>query len=262
VDLLGTLRADLFQIGRFLVDGLEIRIELRPNSDKFTLMTPLKKGYKLNIVDAKLVTCKVQVSDAFYSAFSETLSHGNNIKYPYLRSDIRTLNFAQGLSTLSSDDIFQNMVPTRLILAMVRSEAYSGDYNLNPFNFQDFGASHIKVSVKDTGVPYEGIQLKYSKNGGQNILEGYMTLFQGMGTWETGQGNNISRDEYAAGGYCIYVFNIDSTVSDTGHMPLIQRGNLKVEIQLQTPLLHATTVIAYGVFPSQFEVDYARGVFE
>ena len=204
---------------RFILDEVEMKIVLRPHSDKFVIMKDHpSREYTLTIVDCKLLVCHVNVSDAFYVACNSQLLKTPAI-YPYMKTDIRTLNFAKGLSQLSSDDLFQNSIPSKVTIALVDSAALSGDYRLNPFNFHHYDLSSIKVAVKDISVPSDALQVKFSETRGVNILQGYMTLFQGADLVAGEEGINIDREEFF-GGYSLFCFNIDSTLTDTGHMPL------------------------------------------
>ena len=49
--------------------------------------------------------------------------------YPYLRSEIKTTSIAPGQYGFSVDDIFQGLVPNKLIVGLVTSAAYTGDYS-------------------------------------------------------------------------------------------------------------------------------------
>ena len=58
--------------------------------------------------------------------------------YPYQRSEIKTTSIATGQYWLSVDDLFQGLVPNKLIGGLVSSAAYTRDYGKNPFYFQPF----------------------------------------------------------------------------------------------------------------------------
>ena len=63
--------------------------------------------------------------------------------YPYLRSEINTTSIASGQYGYSVDDIFQGLVPSKLIVGLVSSVAYTGDYGKNPFYFQPYDCSSV-----------------------------------------------------------------------------------------------------------------------
>ena len=45
--------------------------------------------------------------------------------------------------------MWQGEVPSRLVVGMVRSQAYNGDYNLNPYHFEHFNVSNIDFFVME-----------------------------------------------------------------------------------------------------------------
>ena len=52
------------------------------------------------------------------------------------RTDIRTFNISENSYGTTLEDIWQGEVPSHLIIGMVKSEAYSGAFDLNPFRFE------------------------------------------------------------------------------------------------------------------------------
>ena len=58
--------------------------------------------------------------------------------YPYLCSEIKTTAIPSGQYSFSADDIFQGLVPCHLIIGLVASASYMGDYGRNPFYFRDY----------------------------------------------------------------------------------------------------------------------------
>ncbi len=85
----------------------------------------LLPGQKVQIVDASFKLCVQKVNPAVLMA------HGNMIKkipavYPYLRSEIKVSSIAAGQYSFSVDDLFQGLVPNRLIVGLVASAAYAG----------------------------------------------------------------------------------------------------------------------------------------
>ena len=55
-----------------------------------------------------------------------------------LISDIKTKSIASELYSFSADDAFQGLVPCKLIVGLVSSAAYMGDYHKNPFYFRHY----------------------------------------------------------------------------------------------------------------------------
>ena len=63
--------------------------------------------------------------------------------YPFARTDIRTSNIAEGNFGITLEDMWQGEVPSRLVVGFVKSQAYNGDYKLNPYHSEHFDVSNI-----------------------------------------------------------------------------------------------------------------------
>ena len=142
VDLEGPLFVDLFQQSRLLVNGVSIGIKLWPSHDAFRLITnSLNPDKKVQIIDVRFKLCIQRLNGGALVAH-EKLLHEQPAMYPYLRSDIKTTSIAAGQYGYSVDDLFQGLVPNKLIVGLVSSVAYTGDYGKNPFFFNLTTAAH------------------------------------------------------------------------------------------------------------------------
>ena len=64
--------------------------------------------------------------------------------YPFMRSDIRIFNIPSGTHAWTVDNVFQDSVPSKLVVGLVSGAGYSGSYQKNPFNFD-----HVKLTYLD-----------------------------------------------------------------------------------------------------------------
>ena len=112
--------------------------------------------------------------------------------YPYLKSDINTTSIASGQYSFSVDDVFQGLVPGKLIVGLVSSAAYMGDYRKNPFYFRDYDCSSVGFYVDGQSYPSQPLRLNYEAN---QYIDSYRTLT----TFR--KDVNIDRYDYTEG-YC------------------------------------------------------------
>ena len=63
-----------------------------------------------------------------------------------LRTDLRTFNIAEGNFGIN-------------IVAFVKSQAYNGDFNLNPYHFEHFDVSDIGFFVNGEATPRPAFKL-------------------------------------------------------------------------------------------------------
>ena len=83
----------------------------------------------------------------------EKLLHEQPAMYPYLRSDIKTTSIAAGQYGYSVDNLFQGLVPNKLIVGLVSSVAYTGDYGKHPFYFQPYDCSSLGLYIDGQSYP-------------------------------------------------------------------------------------------------------------
>ena len=158
------------------------------------------------------------------------------------------------------EDLYQGAVPSRLILAMVKSQAYSGSYKHNPFNFIHAECSSVGVFLNDESVPAQPLRLNFDND---NYMSGYYSLFTTLNKDGQDTGNNIDRDDYPQG-YTLFAFEVlPSTSTDSGSLeqfPLIRRGNLKVQLTFKEQTEEHVTLLAVGKFPDMLQIDSSRNV--
>ena len=145
-DFEGVLHVDLAQQDKAILNGVQIGITLYQSDDVFRLFSPSGTPYEVEIVDAVLKVCHIRVNPAVVVSHSERLKKSPAI-YSYWKSDFKTFGIPAGSYTFSTDDLFHGFVPDKLIVAFVLSSAYSGDYALNPFDFQHFNLNFLELAV-------------------------------------------------------------------------------------------------------------------
>ena len=148
VEFVGPLMSDICNQDRLILPGVDIDIKLWPTRDEFKLIThPQGLKCKLNIEEIYLDVCKVSVSPEVMMGHNAGLEVADSV-YPFSRTDIRTFNIAKGNFGINLEDMWQGEVPSHLVVGLVRSQAYNGDYNLNPYHFEHFDVSNIVFFCK------------------------------------------------------------------------------------------------------------------
>ena len=187
VVLEGPIHTDLFQQERPIMNGVKIVIKCHPASKKFSLMTGDDEEYRVQITSAILRVCHVRVSNAVILAQNEALNLSPAL-YPYWRSNFKTISVPAGVTTVTSDDIFHGSVPSKLVVAMVKTGAFQGDYELNPYNFIHNDVTSIDVSVDGQSVPGQPLRPNF-KTG--DYTSSFLSMFfnnyphHGRGNWIT-----------------------------------------------------------------------------
>ena len=158
----GGIRMDICQQERLITIGVGICIKMSQKEDSFRLTAEGDKKYKLNIQDAVLKVCRVSLRSDIFVALGNTIKTKPAL-YPFWQSDIKTYTLQKGISDYSESDVYRGSVPSVLALALCSSEAFNGDYNKNPFNFQHYNVNYIEVTVDGISVPSEPLKPNFKE---------------------------------------------------------------------------------------------------
>lgn len=256
-EFIGPLMADLCYQDKLIINRVDIDIKFWPNRDEFRLITfPDGKKAYLAIEDVKLYVCKVTVAPETYVGHDKGLQE-SNAKYPYLRSDIITYNILKGAYSDTIEDPFQGEIPSQLIIGLVDSEAYHGNFHLNPLAFKNFNLSTIAFYIDGESVPREPFEFNFKNN---EYLAGYLSLYEVTGKLNENTDIGIDRQSYKEG-YCLIGFNCDPTsATDFTYIGKTKTGRGRLKLRFHEGLDRSITVIIYAKFPEVMEIDKYRTV--
>lgn len=96
-------------------------------------------AYKTQIVDASFKLC-VQKPNAGVLMAHAKLLQDETALYPHLSSRFKIASVSKGEYSHSQNNLFEGEVPSQLIVGLVSSAAYGGNYmyKKSPFRFQTF----------------------------------------------------------------------------------------------------------------------------
>lgn len=251
VDMMAPLMADICQQNRLILNGVEIQFKLWPSKDAFRLVsTEEDPSYKLEIVEACLKACKVTPTPTLLLAHTAALKESNAL-YPYQKTQIKTFNIVSGQHSFHLDDLFQGDIPSRVVITMVKSKAFSGDYTKNPYNMETFNLNSLGAYVNDESVPGKPLQMNFSD---ANFVTAYHSLFAGLDKDGKDWGNGIKLAEFKLG-YAFFIFDLLP-----GDQTAVHKANVRVDGTFSEPLPENITIIIYAKFPSMLEITETRAV--
>lgn len=246
LEMEGPLYLDFFQQNKVILNGVGLMLKFWPSKNSFRLMssndTP---DYHLQIVDATFRLC-VQTPNSALLVAHDKMSKQSPAIYPLSGTTIKIASIGAGNYGFTTDDMFQGEVPSRLILGMVTSRAYSGDYKRSPFNFQPFGCNFVALYVDGQSVPTKPLQPDFDNDA---YVEAYRTL--------TSFGDEVDVDRAAyKDGFTLFVLDL----SQHGDFESKRRGHCRLELRFARPLSESVTLIMHAQFPRIFYVDESRNV--
>ena len=137
ISLAGRLHIDLIQQNSTLPNNVDIKIVIIMNESSFVLMDGSVDKFSLNVEEVTLYVKKFCVNPTFRINMEKQLSL-KNILYPITGSIVKTYSILANQRMFNHENIFLGPLPVRILVAFVDSKAYYGEYNKNPFNFQNF----------------------------------------------------------------------------------------------------------------------------
>lgn len=246
VEVRGPIHADLFKGYRFLLPTVSVQIKFTRHDSTFYLMGSNNDAH-IVCQDAFLRIRRNKVNPAIYANHLMQLEK-TTAKYPVSRVIMKNmaLPFSAQIANLSG--IHNGILPTRVVVAFVDTDAFGGDLKKNPFNFKNFNINFLRLKCNARSAPYSsGIRMKYSQN---QYLQAYTTLFQDLG----GGPNDILYDEYA-NGFSIYCFDLSPDNCNADHFSILKEGTLDLEVILDKSLTQSITAVFYLEFNNIVEIS-------
>ena len=256
-DMSGPIHADICFQERLIIPGVDIKVKLVRSPNKFCLLAGGEQpAYKVIIQEAVLRVRRVTVSPTLRIEHEKFLDK-TTAKYPISRVEVKSMAIPQGLLSLDRENVFLGVLPKRVVMALVHSEAYHGSYAKNAFNFHHYKVTQVALSVN--GETRKPIQVQFDDAGTGLYIRGYETLFSGMDKMFADSGNLISREDYAKG-YALYAIDLTPDFTSSEHFNPVQTGNVRLSIQFSEALPHTVTCLVYAEFESLIEIDKSRNI--
>ena len=237
----GRVHSDVFNMTNLLLPGVKVRVRFSRSNQSFVLMTSGSEKYKIVITNAKLKLQKVRLDESFSVAQERALSVRNAL-YTYVRSDVKVFHIPKGQDVKKQPNLLHGVIPKRVTVGIVNTDAYNGNYQKNPYDFQKGNLVKISATVDGLG----GVTHEFTPDFDEKkYVNAYQALFQGRSKRTGKFGNGISMDDYS-NGYTLYCFDftpcIDSEEGD--HMGQLKSGNVTLHMVFDPPTTHAMTAIA------------------
>lgn len=260
IDMMGRLHTDLFHQGKYLLSHLDLRVKLTRSKDDFLLMCDQVAGarpdYKVELIEAALFVRKVTVSPVIGLAHARTLEKANAV-YPLTKTVMRVFSAAQGAFSFTADNVFLDKLPNRVVLALVRADAYNGSKSRNPFNFQHANVNFLCLYHQGTQIPPKGLRPNFAAG---EVTQSYMTLFTGTNSAWSDESSGITMHDYA-NGYTLFCFDLTPSLEHSHAAFEVSRaGPLRVEMQFSNALAVPYNVVVYAELDGHVEITKTREV--
>jgi hypothetical protein len=256
----GPLHLDFFQQSKYLLGKVDIRLKLVRAQAEFALMKlPADNGVapraKIMIEDAVLYVRKVRVAASVINGHEAGLQR-QNVIYPLQRCEVVSYTIPHGSLHYDKDNLFRSQMPKLVIFGLVSNAAFSGAYNLNPFNFHHFNVNYIALHREGESIPHRPFKPDFP--AGLYMRE-FMALFQAMQYYNRDDDCGIGPEDFA-GGTTLYAFNLAADLCISGHAQPLREGNLRLEMNFAEATQGLINIIIWALFDSKIEITRLRDV--
>ena len=259
LDMEGPLFHDLFEMDRYLLNVVDVKLKLYRSKPSFCLMSDdANADFDIVIEDIAVKVCKVKVNPAIIYSHSQALK-SKPAMYPYTKTTVKHITLMSGSTNVVLENIFQDVKPTRIIVGMTSTNAVNGDYKLNPWNFQHYDLQQLTMYCD--GIPVNGVPLKldFNEDKGATNVAAYVKLFEHGGTLTTDAGNDITRSDFN-NGYALFCFDLEPHFSNVKYLSLVKQGKVRLECHFGTPLPETVSLLILAENCGYFEITESRQI--
>lgn len=251
IPLMGKIHCDIFNINRYLLNNVDVKLVLTKADKKFYLKGADSNDFTFKIIDIYLKIRRVVVSPSIMLAHAMALEKAT-AKYPIKRVLVKPFVIPYNSSAFTLSGIHFGVMPTRVVFGIVDTDNYNGATDKNPFNFINCKIEQICLKISSKALPYSTpLKMNFEKN---DYLEAYMSLFKNIREAD----NDISYDEYK-NGYTLFAFDLTPDLCSAEHYSLLKDGSLDLDVVLAAEG-KSRTMIFYLEFDNIIEITKERQV--
>ncbi|XP_044014036.1 uncharacterized protein F54H12.2-like [Aphidius gifuensis] len=259
-EMIGHLHVDVFNQEKFLLNGIEMKINLTRSKQEFCLMDASNdKDYKIQILEASLAVRRVKLNPHIMIAHAKALAK-TTAKYPLTRVGVKSFLLTAGILGNCLYNIIIGTLPKRVVIGFDDNRGFNDNRGHYPFYFQHFNINFLCLYVDGKQIPVKPLQPTFS----DHIFdaEAYPTLFSGTGIYFGDHGMQIDRNESYRKGYTLFAFDLtpDLSAHSAGHWNLIKSGSLCIEVRFSEALAQVVNYLVYAEYDNIIEIDSSRQV--
>ena len=249
-EMQGPLHADICQLNKLIPNGVDVGIKLYRSDASFALMSAADYAglFTIEIEEAIFKACKVTPDPEVFLAHNEILSKGVNMHLPLNKTELQTYIIPRGSNSWSQNDMFQSRIPHTVLVCLVNSDAYHGDFTKSPYNFDGHDLGAITLLKDGQAVPKNQTSVDFAN---KECIDAYADLMNNAPDC------NIAYQHFIDG-YAMYMYKLSDDHYSTECRYPTKTGNLGLHATFRKPLPHNVVAVIYAQFAGAIEVDHNR----
>ena len=256
------LHLDIFQASRFMPPGLKFTLTFHRTPPKFYIMCKADEDadalvlgtqdYRIKILDFRLEVNYVTLDGPLKSVFSEN----RNFMVPFNKVNVHKTQFPVGYTTLNYDVSRGGVMPRQLVIGMVDTKAFQGDFLSSPFVFGHYNIGQIGLKINGEHHPIEPLTMDFTDNA-VHYAHAYQHFLRNIGHEKRDLGCYITMENYPFG-FTLFSFDLSNDRSNNYHLFEPHSGSLTVEIKLKKAFAAPITLLIFACYNKLMEINHGQ----
>jgi hypothetical protein len=243
------IHADFFQMERYLLPNMHVKLCFIRNADSFSFITDTEK-FKIVLSDLYLTIRKIKVRKDFHASILSNLQKEPAL-FPLTQSKIKTFLINSGTSSINLHNITTGIIPKSMIVGFVSSKGYNGAVNKNPFLFSSFNLSYLQLLVNSE--PFYSTPLKPDFTTGKFTRE-YQLLLDNTGVLHHDCAFSITALKFKFNS-CFFVFDFSPDSCNGFHNHETKKALCDLELVFKEEVSENVQVIVYSSYRQLMQID-------
>jgi len=252
----------IFSMDKVLIPHVDVELSFdRSVSSEFYFMHPVAAqtvyNYGFNITNAVFLVRLMDAKPDYNVGIETTLTNTLPMNYFIRNPQIITQNISANSTFHNQSDFLHGYVPEKIYIMFVKTAAFKGQGNLNPFCFENCGINKICLYKNGIPHPYPPITANFAEK--QYIQLYHMTL-KSLQAPSPGT-PSISYEEFRDG-CTIFCYDLSPDLSGgiDPHSATHKRAALRLNVQFETATTAEVMCLIYYEQDTLVTIDYARSV--
>lgn len=247
------LHIDMLGSVRYLIPGVEMKLKLIRNDDKFSILSA-NGGFKINFKTLQLKVRRITLTPEIAAAIENNLTK-EPAKYPIALSKIKTYSINSGNSSVHVSQIINGKLPRSFMFGFVSTEAFDGSMSHNPFMFKHYDLSSLNVYIN--GEPIHPIALQ-PKWDNYDCLPEYTRFLDNIGMHQLNT-NGITLNDFKSN-TCLFCYDLSPDLCNSFYKHPIERGIVDISATFKKALPHNVYLVLFATYDELVLIDKDRSV--
>ena len=240
---------------------LDVEFELVRNERPDFYLMSKTSNFHIEILESYFMPKKYNASLIFLGGLEKALTEHKLLKLQLNEPCVTTFTLHKDQLNYHNETLFNGKIPIRIIIGLVDAKAYQGDKTKNPFNFQHFKRTHIRLLRNAAVYPDPEIVTSFADVADQSCMLAYHHLYSSFNATYNRDVPIISYEDFS-NGYFLTAYNM-APDEDTGLDPYnaaYKPSSIRLELRFGAPIPDVTQMIVYYEVINQVMIDYKRTV--